>query len=91
MDAVIKAINRMLLDLLAASAYKDYKERERKQTEGIAIAKAAGKYKGRVVDQSKVDQVGKLSRETTFSIQDIATALNLSRSTVIRYRKRLEI
>jgi len=91
MDAVLKAINRMLLDLLAAGAYKDYKERERKQAEGIVKAKAAGKYKGRVVDEEKVKQVGKLSRETDFSIQDMVNALGISRSTVIRYRKRLGI
>ena len=91
MDAVIRAINRMLLDLLAVSAYKDYKERERKQSEGIANAKAAGKYKGRPVDEDKVSQVGRLSKETDFSIQDIADALNISRSTVLRHRKRLGI
>lgn len=91
MDAVIRAINRMLLDLLAVSAYKDYKERERKQSEGIANAKAAGKYKGRPVNEDKLAQVGRLSKETDFSIQDIADALDISRSTVIRYRKRLDI
>jgi DNA invertase Pin-like site-specific DNA recombinase len=91
MDAVLKAINRMLLDLLAASAYKDYKERERKQAEGIVKAKAAGKYKGRAVDQEKLNQVDKLSRETDFSIQDMVNTLGISRSTVIRYRKRLGI
>jgi DNA invertase Pin-like site-specific DNA recombinase len=91
MDAVLKAINRMLLDLLAAGAYKDYKERERKQAEGIVKAKAAGKYKGRAVDQEKLKQVDKLSRETDFSIQDMVNTLGISRSTVIRYRKRLGI
>ncbi len=91
MDAVIRAVNRMLLDLLAAAAYKDLKERERKQTEGIAKAKSAGKYKGRSVNEDKLEQVGKLSNETDFSISDIVKALNISRSTVMRYRKRLGI
>lgn len=89
MDAVIKAINTMLLDLLAAGAYKDLKERERKQAEGIKKAKAAGKYKGRVVNPDKLEQVRKLTEETDFSINDIVSALTISRSTVIRYRNLL--
>jgi len=42
MRSILTAINSMLLEILAASAYKEYKERERKQKEGITRAKAKG-------------------------------------------------
>src|ERR1700744_411593 len=40
------AINSMLLDMLAAVARKDYEDRRRRQTQGIAKAHAAGLYRG---------------------------------------------
>ncbi len=89
MEAVMRAINRLLLDILAAGAYKDYKERERKQAEGIKKAKAAGKYKGRAVDLKLLEQVRKLSESGDFSINEMASVLKKSRATIIRYRKRL--
>ncbi len=90
MEAVMRAINRLLLDILAAGAYKDYKERERKQAEGIKKAQAAGKYKGREVDEQLMDQVEKLGNTGNFSINEMASVLKISRSTVIRYRKRIK-
>ena len=47
MDSVLRAINDMLLDMLAAIARKDYEDRHHRQMQGIARAKAQGKYKGR--------------------------------------------
>ncbi len=44
---MLTAINSMMLDMLAAVARKDYEDRRRRQAEGIAKAKASGKYKGR--------------------------------------------
>lgn len=41
------AINGMLLDMLAAVARKDYEDRHRRQMQGQAKAKTAGKYVGR--------------------------------------------
>ena len=41
------AINGMMLDMLAAVARKDYDDRRRRQAQGIAKAKAKGKYRGR--------------------------------------------
>jgi DNA invertase Pin-like site-specific DNA recombinase len=45
---MFKAINGMLLDMLAAISRKDYEDRRRRQAEGIAKNKA--KFKGRPVD-----------------------------------------
>ncbi len=53
MDSVLQAINSMLLDMLAAIARKDYEDRRNRQMQGIARAKAQGKYKGRRKDTKK--------------------------------------
>ena len=44
---MFEAINGMMLDMLAAIARKDYEDRRRRQYQGQARAKAAGKYQGR--------------------------------------------
>ncbi len=87
MNSMIKAINSMLLDILAASAYKDNNERKRKQKEGIEIAKTKGKYKGRKPNKESHDYIKKLSENKTLSLNDIAKLTNTSRSTVIRVKK----
>ena len=53
MDSILRAINDMLLDMLAAIARKDYEDRRHRQMQGIALAKAEGKYKGRRKDTEK--------------------------------------
>ena len=53
MESVLRAINDMLLDMLAAIARKDYEDRRNRQMQGIARAKAQGKYKGRGKDMEK--------------------------------------
>jgi DNA invertase Pin-like site-specific DNA recombinase len=40
----------MMLDMLAAVARKDYEDRRRRQSEGIAKAKKEGKYRGRPIN-----------------------------------------
>lgn len=47
MNSILRAVNTMLLDILAASSYKECGERERKQKEGIQKAKEQGKYRGK--------------------------------------------
>ena len=47
------AINSMLLDMLAAVARKDYTDRRRRQSQGIAQAKTAGAYRGRREDTER--------------------------------------
>ena len=48
--SMIKAINSMMMDMLAAIARKDYQDRRRRQAEGIKKAKEEGKYRGRQAD-----------------------------------------
>ncbi|WP_236565211.1 recombinase family protein [Aeromonas salmonicida] len=56
-ERMLAAINDMMLDMLAAIARKDYEDRRRRQAEGIAKAKQAGRYKGRPVDTALHDRV----------------------------------
>ena len=44
---VLEAVNGLLLDLLAATARKDYEDRRRRQAQGVAKARAEGKFQGR--------------------------------------------
>ena len=53
MGSVLQAINSMMLGMLAAIARKDYEDRRNRQRQGIARAKAEGKYVGRKKDIEK--------------------------------------
>ena len=53
MSSILQAINSMMLDMLAAIARKDYEDRRNRQMQGIARAKAEGKYSGRRIDTEK--------------------------------------
>jgi DNA invertase Pin-like site-specific DNA recombinase len=50
---ILDAVNRMLLDMLAVVARKDYTDRRRRQAQGIERAKAAGLYRGRRADEDR--------------------------------------
>lgn len=47
---IIRRLNDMMLEMLAAVARKDYEDRPRRQAQGIIKAKAAGSYRGRPED-----------------------------------------
>lgn len=57
------AINKMMLDVLAAVARKDYEDRRRRQAEGAARAKAAGLYRGRPANTGRNDEIAQYLRE----------------------------
>ncbi|MBP2442834.1 DNA invertase Pin-like site-specific DNA recombinase [Rhizobium leguminosarum] len=50
---MFRAINAMMLDMLAAIARKDYEDRRRRQVQGIEKAKTTGRYKGRPEDTDR--------------------------------------
>jgi DNA invertase Pin-like site-specific DNA recombinase len=91
MNSILSAINNMLLEILAAGAYKEFTERERKQKEGIARAKEKGLYKGRKANQDKHEQVKTFILSGKFSNTEIAEATKVSKSTVIRIKKTLNL
>jgi len=78
---MLDAVNRMMLDMVAAIARKDYEQRRQRQAQGIEKAKKRGVYRGRPVDESKRDRIRQLL-ERGFSIRKAAELANASPSTV---------
>ena len=78
---VLDAVNGMLLDTLAAMARKDYEDRRRRQAEGVAKARAAGKYQGKPRNLRKREKVAALLK-AGFSIRKAAEIASVSPSTV---------
>ncbi len=86
-NSMMKAINGMMMDMLAAIARKDYQDRRRRQAEGIEKAKADGKYKGRQPDRALHEKIYQLRVVNKLSIRDTAKLANVSGRTVIRVAK----
>lgn len=82
-ELILQAVNAMLLDMLAVMARKDYTDRRRRQSEGIAKAKTQGLYRGRQVDKGLHDNILALldAGKTWSQVQDMT---NASRSTILR-------
>lgn len=87
--SMIKAINSMMMDMLAAIARKDYQDRRRRQAEGIQKARAEGKYRGRQADKDLHEKIYQLRVINKISIRDTAKLTNVSERTVIRVAKQL--
>lgn len=84
---ILGAVNLMMLELLAAFARKDYEDRRRRQAEGIAKAKEAGKYRGSTADVAKHKVMVDLRRNGV-SVGDIVEMTGMSRATVMRVLKK---
>ena len=82
---MLAAVNEMLLDMLAAVARKDYEDRRRRQAEGIAKAKAEGRYKGRPVDKDLHKRVRELLA-ADLGIRATARLAGCSTTTVLKIR-----
>lgn len=85
---VIFAVNGMLLDVLAASARKDYEDRNRRRKEGIQKAQAAGKYKGRRINKALHENIAALLRDGK-SYTNIQSILGCSRHTISTVKKKM--
>lgn len=86
-NSMLKAINSMMMDMLAAIARKDYQDRRRRQAEGIKKAKEEGKYKGRRPNLELHEKIYQLRVINKLSIHDTAKLVNVSPRTVIRVAK----
>lgn len=86
---MIESVNRMLLDMLAAAARKDYDDRRHRQAQGIALAKAAGVYKGRPEDTERNKGIARrLAAGQTWTT--IQRATGCSRGTIAKIAKRFK-
>jgi DNA invertase Pin-like site-specific DNA recombinase len=91
-QALLDAVNRMLLDMLAAVARKDYTDRRRRQAQGIEKAKDAGLYRGRQADEKRHAHIlkllgyvnGKKEEGKGMSWSEVAEITGASRSTIKR-------
>lgn len=86
--AMLRAINGMMLDMLAAISRKDYEDRRRRQREGIDKAKAEGKFHGRRADED-LHLVIMTLRKSGKSLADVSRISGASLSTVNRVCKKL--
>ena len=82
-ERMLKALNDMMLDMLAAIARKDYEDRRRRQAQGIQNAKAKGKYRGRPRNAERHQQITRLLNKG-LSWSDVEEATGASRSTISR-------
>jgi DNA invertase Pin-like site-specific DNA recombinase len=86
-DRMFKALNSMMLDMLATVARKDYLDRRRRQAQGQAKAKAEGRYRGRPEDTARNAGIGAMLRagESWTAVQ---MAFGCSRATIAKVAKR---
>ena len=89
MNSILQAINSMVLDMLAAIARKDYEDRRNRQMQGIARAKAEGKYVGRRKDTEKRKIIASLLK-SDHSYSDIQKAAKCSRQLIATVSKVLK-
>ncbi len=82
-QAMLDAVNRMLLDMLAVVARKDYTDRRRRQAQGIVKAQQAGLYRGRRADTERHAAIAEML-DKGMSWSTICTATGASRSTIKR-------
>lgn len=84
------AVNSMMLDVLAAVARKDYEDRRRRQAQGVAKAKADGRYRGRPEDAERNAAISKMLKNGT-PWSAIVRTTGASRSTLSRLAKALKV
>jgi DNA invertase Pin-like site-specific DNA recombinase len=85
---VLKAVNSMLIDILATMARQDYETRRARQAQGIEKAKSAGVYTGKPKDEEAREMVRDLL-EKGVEPNRVMKAANISRATFYRIKKEL--
>jgi DNA invertase Pin-like site-specific DNA recombinase len=86
-SAMFRAINNMMLDMLAAIARKDYQDRRRRQVQGIERAKIEGFYRGRRPDLDMHEKIIQLRVHNQLSVNATAKLVGVTARTVIRIVK----
>lgn len=84
---MFEAINKMMLDMLAAVARKDYEDRRRRVEQGQAKAKAEGRYTGRKEDVARNNGIAAMLA-AGHSYSFIVESMKVSRPTIAKIAKR---
>ncbi|WP_313471466.1 recombinase family protein [Atlantibacter hermannii] len=77
-DGIMKAINTMLIEILATMAREDYEKRRNRQLQGIAKAKAEGKFRGRPADTKLRDKITSYLDKDKYTMTEIAKLCDCS-------------
>jgi DNA invertase Pin-like site-specific DNA recombinase len=91
-EAVVDLVNNLLIEVLSYMAEQERINIRQRQAEGIAIAKAQGKYKERQpkrLDDSKFKTLYEQYRTRQISKTEMAKQLNISRTTLNRHLRSL--
>ncbi|MBC3860944.1 recombinase family protein [Undibacterium jejuense] len=89
-SSIMKAINNMIIDIMAAMARKDYEQRRERIAQGRAKAKAQGKLVGRKVNTVTNDKAVKLLQGGNHSWNEIVELCGISRAQVAKLAKSLK-
>ena len=85
-SGILRAVNTMLIDILATMARQDYETRRKRQAQGIA--KAAGLYTGKEKDMEARETVREMLAQNVKPTH-IMKAADISRATYYRIKKEL--
>jgi Site-specific recombinases, DNA invertase Pin homologs len=86
-DGIMKAINQMLVEILATMAREDYEKRKQRQLQGIAKAKEEGKYQGRPADTALRDKIARYLVKGGYTYVEIAKLCECSVGMVAKVKK----
>lgn len=89
-SGILRAVNDMLIDILATMARQDYETRRRRQAQGIEKAKAAGLYTGKEKDFEARETVREMLAQKVKPAL-IMKAAGISRATYYRIKKELSL
>ena len=88
---ILDMVNNIIIEVLASEAEQERKTIRERQAQGIAIAKAAGKFKGghpKHIDEEKFNELYRLYTERKITKAKMAAELGVSRPTMDRILKR---
>ncbi|MBA0160929.1 recombinase family protein [Pectobacterium versatile] len=86
---ILRAVNNMLIDILATMARADYETRRKRQAQGIERAKADGKYTGRTTNDKARETVKEMLSQG-IKPEYIMKAAEISRATFYRIKREIQ-
>ncbi|MEG5624895.1 recombinase family protein [Enterobacter hormaechei] len=89
-SGILRAVNAMLIDILATMSRQDYETRRKRQAQGIMRAKAEGLYTGREKNSAAREVVREMLAQKV-KPEHIMKAAGISRATFYRIKKEIVI